>query len=90
MNDFSNDSDFQDLIAAWHENREFPAARREELQKRLDADPELRRALAREAQTAALVRTMQQGESRWLKLEERDESSGLGLTSFRITAAIGN
>lgn len=71
MNDFSNDPDFQDLIAAWHENREFPAARREELQERLDADPELRRALAREAQTDALVRTMQQGESRWLKLEER-------------------
>ena len=71
MNDFSHDPDFQDLVAAWHENREFPTARREELQKRLDADPELRRALAREAQTDALVRTMQQGESRWLKLEER-------------------
>lgn len=71
MKDFSNDPDFQDLVAAWHENREFPEARREELQKRLDADPELRRALAREAQTDALARTVQQGESRWLKLEER-------------------
>lgn len=71
MTPFSNDPDFLDLIAVWHENHEFSDERKEELLMRLGSDPELRRELAREIQLAALTDTVQRGESSWLRLEEK-------------------
>ncbi|MDG1365126.1 MAG: FecR domain-containing protein [Akkermansiaceae bacterium] len=71
MTPFSNDPDFLDLIAVWHENHEFSDERREELLQRLGSDPELRCELAREIQLAALTDTVQRGESSWLRLEEK-------------------
>lgn len=71
MTPFSNDPDFLDLIAVWHENHEFCDERKEELLQRLGSDPELRRELAREVQMAALTDTVQRGESSWLRLEEK-------------------
>lgn len=71
MTPFSNDPDFLDLIAVWHENREFSDGRKTELLERLESDPKLRRTLAGEIQMAALTDTVQRGESSWLRLEEK-------------------
>ena len=71
MTPFSDDPDFLDLIAVWHENREFPEDRKAALLERLCAEPELRRDLAREIQMAALTDTVQKGETSWLRLEEK-------------------
>lgn len=82
MTPFSDDPDFLDLIAVWHENHEFSDERKEELLKRLGSDSELRRELAREVQMAALTDTVQRGESSWLRLEEKlaiEEESDTGL-----------
>ncbi|MDE0861205.1 MAG: FecR domain-containing protein [Akkermansiaceae bacterium] len=71
MTPFSNDPDFLDLIAVWHQNREFSDERKAELRERLESDPKLRRELAGEVQMAALTGTVQRGESSWLRLEEK-------------------
>ncbi|MEO2018880.1 MAG: FecR domain-containing protein, partial [Fuerstiella sp.] len=75
MSDVSNEPDFIDLVAVWHGNRDLPAARRELLLKRLAEDEALRDALAREIQMAGLTRIVQSGEPRWLRLDEKLDSS---------------
>ncbi len=71
MSDPSKDTDFLDLLAAWHENKSLTPARKKALLGRLEKDEALRMELAREIEMAGLTRAAQAGEPRWLELEER-------------------
>lgn len=88
MKDYSQDPDFLDLIAAWHENATISEQRQQELLDRLDADPDLRSELACEIQMAALTTTVQQGESRWLKLEEKLATESIYSTNDQTEHAV--
>ena len=74
MSDPSKDTDFLDLLAAWHENKSLTPARRKALLGRLEKDEALRMELAREIEMAGLTRAAQAGEPRWLELEEKREA----------------
>jgi hypothetical protein len=63
-------NDFEDLMAAWLDHKEFSPERRAELLARLREDDDLRQQLASDVQMQALTRTVQAGEPRWLVLEE--------------------
>jgi hypothetical protein len=83
MKKFEKDTDFLDLVAAWHENRTISPSRRKELLQRLREDQELRIELAREIEMAGLTRAAQAGEPRWLELEEKlGDVSGLNNPDF--------
>ena len=83
MKKFEKDTDFLDLVAAWHENRTISPSRRKELLQRLREDQELRIELAREIEMAGLTRAAQAGEPRWLELEEKlGDVSGLTNPDF--------
>jgi len=71
MNNFDQDGDFLDLLAAWHENKSLSPARKKALITRLELDEDLRTELAREIEMAGLTRVAQAGEPRWLELEEK-------------------
>ena len=71
MKNPDQDSDFLDLLAAWHENKILSPTRRKKLLQRLQSDNELRIELAREIEMAGLTRAAQAGEPRWLELEEK-------------------
>ena len=70
MSNLSRDPDFLDLLAAWHENKVTSPERRKELLVRLQGDPLLRQALADEIEMVGLTQSAQNGEPRWLELEE--------------------
>lgn len=61
--------DVQELIRAYLD-RDFPAARREELLARVEADPEFRRRCAEELHLLGLLQVARSGEPRWLRLHE--------------------
>ena len=88
MDDFTNDPDFIDLVAAWDESIDLSPERSQELLNRLAEDERLRHELAREVQMAGLTRTVQSGEPRWLKLEEKMETAALSSEPAQTEAAV--